>query len=380
MGAVMQPSEHRFERRASHLVVDLAPMKDATDVSDLFAGLAKAVTSALRADACLVSLMSDDRRFLRDVAAHVIPPAKLDAYAEQYLVDEFPATKDILISRGHIEISLFDLQTDPQERHLLERLGFARLLMCGFSIEDEVLGTVEVYRTGDRPFRNDDHEQVDLLVAFAASAYSKIQLATKLESHYTETIEALTSALEARDPSTEAHTGRIRDLAMALSTALKVPPEIRNAVHLGALLHDVGKIGISDAILRKPGPLTDEEWAVMRLHPEIGEQMLKRVDFLAPALPVVRHHHERWDGSGYPDRLSADEIPLAARIVSVCDAYDAMTSDRPYRPARAPDDACKEIQSESGRQFDPTCATLLTDVITNVGQENLEERFIRFAD
>ena len=166
---------------------------------------------------------------------------------------------------------------------------------------------------------------------------------------------------------------------MALSVALQVPLEERRAVRLGAILHDVGKIGVSDAILRKPGPLSEREWIVMRAHPVIGEHMLSGIDFLAPALPVVRHHHERWDGRGYPDGLSGDAIPIGARIVAVCDAFDAMTSDRPYRPQMAVADACEELRSGAGRQFDPDCANLLVEVLTSLGDEHLEERFVRYA-
>jgi HD-GYP domain-containing protein (c-di-GMP phosphodiesterase class II) len=251
--------------------------------------------------------------------------------------------------------------------------------MCGFWIEDDVKGTIEAYRMEDRPFRTDDPEQVDLLIEFAASSYSRIQLASKLEDHYTKTIAALTSALEARDATTQAHTERIRDLSMALALALRVPPDIRKAVNLGSLLHDVGKIGIADSILLKPGPLTEEEWSIMRTHPTIGERMLKDVDFLAPALQVVRWHHERWDGQGYPDGLREDQIPLAARIVSVCDAFDAMTSDRPYRPALSTETAINELIGAAGTQLDPRCALLLVEVVRSMGMDDLEERFVRYA-
>ena len=144
-------------------------------------------------------------------------------------------------------------------------------------------------------------------------------------------------------------------------------------------MHDVGKIGISDTILGKTGALSDEEWELMRKHPVIGERMLTGVDFLKPALPVVRHHHERWDGQGYPDKLSGEEIPLAARIVMVCDAYDAMTSDRPYRKALSVSEACRELFQKSGTQFDPRCAAMLVEVVAEIGERDIEERFVRYA-
>lgn len=367
------------ERRISELVLDLRPMREATEVADLFAALARSVLHTLKADACLVSLCDDKTGKLRDVAASVLPAIEMNTLAQEYSLADFPTTKEVIENCTYAEIRASDPGADKSERRILQESGFERMLMCGFAMEDDVKGTVEAFRVEDRPFRADDHEQVGLIVAFAANNYSRIQLAERLEVHYTETIQALTSALEARDPYTEAHTGRIRDLALAVALALKVGPEERRAVHLGALLHDVGKIGVSDSILRKPGPLSDEEWKVMREHPEIGERMLENVDFLQPALVVVRHHHERWDGRGYPDGLKGEEIPLAARIVGVCDAYDAMTSDRPYRKAMTKDDACGEILTESGTQFDPRCAQLLVDVVKKVGETDLEERFVRYA-
>lgn len=117
----------------------------------------------------------------------------------------------------------------------------------------------------------------------------------------------------------------------------------------------------------------------MRAHPLIGERMLRGIDFLRPALPIIRHHHERWDGKGYPDGLVGEEIPIGARIVAVCDAFDAMTSDRPYRRALPLGAACDEIMKHAGFQFDPDCASLLVDVVRNMGDDHLENRFVRYA-
>ena len=368
------------ERGISELMHDLRPMQDATDMPDLFAGLAQSVVGALNADACLISLYDKERDVLRDVAASVRPPASLNNEAEEWSLAEFPATRQVLQNGRSMEVSVSDPDAEPSERRLLSQLGFARVLMNRFSVDGEAVATVEVYRTVDRPFRHDDARQVDLLTKFAANTYLKIQLAAQLEVQYTETIEALVSALEARDPYTEAHAGRISEMAIALSVAMKVPIEHRRAIRLGSILHDVGKIGVSDSILLKPGALTDEEWAVMRTHPVIGESMLSGIDFLGPALPIVRSHHERWDGKGYPDGLAGEDIPVGARIVAVCDAYDAMTSDRPYRSAMSVEDACAELERNSGAQFDPRCVDVLVDIVTTPESlTHLEDRFVRYA-
>jgi putative nucleotidyltransferase with HDIG domain len=183
-------------------------------------------------------------------------------------------------------------------------------------------------------------------------------------THYMETLNVLACALDAKDQTTQEHTGRLGDLVDAVAKKMRLPIETVAAVRAGAILHDIGKIGIPDAILTKPGPLTEAEWAVMKTHPVVGENMLKHIDFLAPVLPLVRHHHEHWDGTGYPDGIATGRIPIGARIIAVCDAYDAMTSDRPYGPSLAPDVACQRILDAAGTQFDPDCARVLIEVIS----------------
>ncbi len=371
--------ERTQDRRLSELILDLVPMREAVTLDDLYEGLARSVMNTVKVDACLVSSLDEERDVLRDVAASVRPPAELNTVAEEYSVDDYPETKAVIETLGTVEISVSDPDASPQERELLAELGYARVLLVGFAIQNELKGTVEAYRIADRPFRMDDPQHVRLLVEFASNSYARIRTSTKLEEHYLKTIEALTSALEARDPYTQAHTGRIRDLSTAMALAMRVPREIRDAVHLGSLLHDVGKIGISDSILHKPGPLNEAEWEIMRRHPEIGVRMLRGIEFLEPALDVVMHHHERWDGRGYPARLRGEQIPLAARIVAVCDSFDAMTSDRPYRKALSVDQALDELAGVAGTQLDPRCALLLVEVVRNVGRENLEDRFVRYA-
>jgi ribonuclease P protein subunit RPR2 len=176
-----------------------------------------------------------------------------------------------------------------------------------------------------------------------------------LQNAYKETVAALASALESKDTGTRAHSQRVQRYALELSRS--VSPDIVDSpsVEYGFLLHDVGKIGITDRILQKPGPLNEGETRLMRTHTLLGEQMLGGVAFLqGEGLRIVRSHHERWDGSGYPDGLGGSDIPLAARVFAVADCLDAMTSDRPYRPALTWESAGREIVGEAGAQFDPS--------------------------
>lgn len=183
-----------------------------------------------------------------------------------------------------------------------------------------------------------------------------------LQGAYRETVLALATALDSKDAGTRAHSQRVQRYALELARAADGELAEDPSLEYGFLLHDVGKIGIPDRILQKPGPLTLDERQLMETHTVIGEQMLGGVAFLrGEGISVVRHHHERWDGAGYPDRLEGTDTPLGARIFAVADALDAMTSDRPYRRALPWDEAAREIAAQSGRQFDPAVVTAFVE-------------------
>ena len=176
----------------------------------------------------------------------------------------------------------------------------------------------------------------ELVVGHVESLLARFDQAEAVQRLYYETLSSLSNALEAKDDYTGDHAQAVGDLAVAVAQRVGLAGEALSAVEFGALLHDIGKIRVPEAILNKPGPLDDDEWEIMRAHPEAGERILAPIASLAHVLPIVRSSHERWDGAGYPDRLAGEEIPLGARIVSVCDAYRAMIEPRPYRDARDP--------------------------------------------
>lgn len=188
----------------------------------------------------------------------------------------------------------------------------------------------------------------------------------ELRRSYQATLQALSAALDARDRETEGHSQRVRSYALTLTDEMGISDdEIREAIEWGALLHDVGKIGIPDAILHKPGSLTETEWVLMRQHPRIGHDILSDIPFLEPALPVVLYHHERWDGAGYPTGAAGEDIPLPARIFSVADTLDAITSTRPYRAAQSFSTAREEILRNCGTQFDPAVVDAFSAIPLN---------------
>jgi len=175
----------------------------------------------------------------------------------------------------------------------------------------------------------------------------------QLREAYKASLRTLANAIEARDQYTADHVERVNAYAQAIAHELGWDADRRDSLEFGAILHDIGKIAVREAILRKPGRLTPEEWAEMRQHTEVGSRMVEGIPYLAPAIVAILYHHERWDGSGYPSGLAEEDIPEVARLLSVADAFDAMTDERPYHPPIPPEEARQELMRQAGRQFDP---------------------------
>jgi len=190
-----------------------------------------------------------------------------------------------------------------------------------------------------------------------------------LEHSYDVTLEALGDALDLKDSETEGHSKRVTAYAIALARAMGIPPDEIKIIARGAFLHDIGKMAIPDAILRKAGKLTDDEMAIMKEHCDSGYKIISRIPFLAEAAEIVYAHQERYDGSGYPRGLKGEEIPLGARMFSIADTLDAMTMDRPYRPAQTFEAARREIERWSGRQFDPKIVKVFLEMPDNIWED-----------
>jgi HD-GYP domain-containing protein (c-di-GMP phosphodiesterase class II) len=193
----------------------------------------------------------------------------------------------------------------------------------------------------------------DLTSSFNRAAAAIREARHSLQGAYLEFVGSLASALDARDGYTAGHSGRVSEVACAIATAMGIAGDELNDIRIGALLHDIGKIGISDTVLQKPGKLTEQEFALVRQHPVIGRRILEGVQGFAAYLPAVELHHENWDGTGYPRGERGETTPVAARIIHVADAYDAMTTDRPYRRGMSQRDAIGILRTFAGRQFDP---------------------------
>jgi diguanylate cyclase (GGDEF)-like protein len=235
----------------------------------------------------------------------------------------------------------------------MDRASVCSELAVPVYVGGRLWGAVSVRSGAGSTFDDDDVQLVQSVAEHLGAALRTAELYEKLDQTHLGTAEALAAALEAKDLYSADHARSIADLAVDVGRELGLDEEGLRELRYGAIFHDVGKIAIPEAILNKPGPLSDAELAVVRRHPAVGEQILAPVPFLSGVREIVRHDHERWDGQGYPDGLSGEEIPLGARIVLVVDAFHAMRSDRPYRRAMPVDAARAELLANAGTQFDP---------------------------
>ncbi len=324
----------------------------------------ESMISALREAPFLTSLSDDDLRHIAESVKKRTYPAGHVIVQENALGDTF-----YIIHKGRVEITKWFEDGEEMvlavcgdgdffgEMALLEggpRSATVRTLEPTTILEITRSGFVSLLQKAPAPAYELMKELSSRLRDMDASMIARLQRKNEqLRQSYLDTITAVANAIEARDPYTRGHTERVTTIAKAIARRMGWDEERLSSLQVGALLHDVGKLGVADAILLKPGPLTDAEYAEIKIHPEVGRRVLHGISYLESAIPGVLHHHERYDGQGYPDRLAGQDIPLAGRILAVADAFDAMTSDRPYRRAMSPQTAIAELKREAGAQFDP---------------------------
>ncbi len=247
----------------------------------------------------------------------------------------------------------------------------ARAALCVPLVSaDGTIGSITV-GSGDAEYRfnSDDVRLLSTIANHVAIAIGNIELFSSLQDAYLATVRSLAAAVDAKDTYTRGHSDRVAQYAVLIAERLGVSHEQRIALEMAAYLHDIGKIGVAEEILLKPGKLTSDEMEQMRHHPLIGANILKPVAFPWAITPIVRHHHEHFDGTGYPAGLRGEEIPLLARILTAADSYEAMTADRPYRRGLAADAALEELKSCAGSQFDPRIVSLLVEIVNNEEHE-----------
>lgn len=278
----------------------------------------------------------------------------------------------VVIEKSTIHFSLKELSKEKWYRHYVQRDNMVDYLGIPLIAKDRIIGVLEVYHTKRMLL---DAEEMDFLHTLAGQSAIAIDNVILFESmreanlhlkqSYDATIEGWARALELRDQETEGHTRRVTELTILLSEAIGLDPEKIENIRIGAVLHDVGKMGIPDSILLKPGKLSPDEWEIIKLHTIYGYEMLLPIDFLSPGLDVVYYHHEKWDGTGYPTGKKGKDIPLPARIFCIVDVWDALTSERPYKKAWTIEKALEYIHEQTGKQFDPDIVEAFIKIIHN---------------
>jgi putative nucleotidyltransferase with HDIG domain len=349
-------------------------LASAADTNDAMSLFARELTLLFNASVCLISSYDRETQQVTDWAAHVIPPATFNTIAEDYSLSDYPATERVIRDLVSIATTIGD-DGDPAEHALLESLGFKALMMTPLVMGGRAVGLVELYDVNSREFTRDDQRFCRLLCDQAGIVLGTASLAERLEEQHLATVAALAAALEAKDAYTGNHAQTIADFALAVGEELGVSGRELRAIRMGALLHDVGKIGIPEAILNKPGPLTDDEFTVMKRHTVIGADIISGIPGMEEVVGLVRSSHERWDGRGYPDGLQGAEVPRGAYVIAVCDAYHAMVEDRVYRKAMSHEGAFAELRRCSGSQFMPAAVDALIAVV-----ERGAQRRIRFSE
>ncbi|HEX4840748.1 MAG TPA: HD domain-containing phosphohydrolase, partial [bacterium] len=367
----------RLDQLESFSKIDLA-ISSSLDLKITLGVILDQVTARLRVDAADILLLRPPTQMLEYAAGRGFRETRMSG-TRLRLGDEYAGR----VASERRTLLIPDLRetqaTPPQEAaatperfltYLVTREQFVSYAAAPLIAKGQVLGVLEVYH---RTALDPDPTWLAFLEAVAGQGAIAVDNATLFDNlqrlnrdlarAYDTTLEGWSRAMDLRDKETEGHTQRVTDLTVRLARAMGLRED--QVVHLrrGALLHDIGKMGIPDAILFKPDKLTAEEWTHMRRHPEYARDLLQPVEYLRPALAVPYAHHEKWDGSGYPQGLRGDQIPLEARIFAVVDVWDALTSDRPYRPAWSRERALTYVREESGKHFDPKVAEAFVNLM-----------------
>jgi HD-GYP domain-containing protein (c-di-GMP phosphodiesterase class II) len=365
-------SELKIKRQLDQLdalrSIDLA-ITSSLDLNLTLSVILDHVRTQLNIDAASILLLDPQTQLLEFAAGAGFKTSALKHTRLQ--IGEEYAGKAVLERKVFHIPNLRSRQTAFLRSPFLAQENFIAYYAVPLIAKGQAVGVLEIFH---RALLDADRDWLNFMETLAGQAaiaienamlFRNLQLSNReLTLAYDKTIEGWSRALDLRDKETEGHSRRVAEMTIKLAGKMNVPPSELVHIRRGAILHDIGKVAIPDYILLKAGALNDEEWNIMRRHPLIAVELLTSISHLEPALPIPRSHHEKWNGSGYPDNLSGKNIPLAARLFAVVDVYDALTSDRPYRNAWSKADAINYIRDQSGTHFDPQVVPAFVEMMS----------------
>jgi len=367
--------QHKIKETVALLEIARA-INSTLDLREILDKVVKMTVDLCGVVLCVVYLhLEEEERFLPEAYCGFIEDAAWEEERDSGFALEklHPEARDGLL-RGEAVVLLPSrgellLRDEVQREH-----GVKSILMFPLSSKESLTGIFTLFYPKEAgELEREEIEVVGAIAAQAALAIENAALYEDIEKSYFSTVKALAKAIEVKDPYTHGHSERVTEYALMIADALGLDERERQKLKYAATLHDIGKIGIAGRVLNKPGALTSEEYMHVKTHPLLGDTIIEPVEFLQGPRPIILHHHERYDGKGYPDGLMGEDIPLSARILAVADAFEAMRSDRPYRKALSLEDALEELKRNSGTQFDPRVVQVFLDVLEEVEKRRRSE-------
>lgn len=359
----------QFGQLAALRSIDLAITSE-SDLQPVLSTILDHVRVQLNVDAACI-LLFDPQTQLLEFAADAGFTTQALQYTRLQVGEEYAGKAVLERSVLYID-NLISHPAAFQRSPFLMQEGFVAYYAVPLIARGQPVGVLEIFHRSRLEADRDWQNYMETLAGQAAIAIDNAMLFKHLQRSnaelvlaYDKVIEGWSRALDLRNKETEEHSRRVTELTVRLAERMGIGRTELTHIHRGAMLHDIGKVAIPDGILLKPGPLTDEEWTIMRRHPLIAVELLAPIEHLAPALDIPRSHHEKWNGEGYPDRLAGKDIPLAARIFAVVDVFDALISDRPYRPGWPMEKAIQYIKEQIGIHFDPHVVPVFIDMMSD---------------